>query len=173
MKEVIYNSNNLTKEEMDEEVIRIKAMIFNSKKELLIGKTIELYHLPGGHLEEGETFLDCLKREVKEEAGIVLDIEEAEPFFTIKHYTKNYNDSGKNRISSIYYFAIFSDLEPNYEETKLEESEKRAQLRIVKLPNNEIRSTLSEFETDNPRSVGIAKEILQALDEFEEIYGSL
>ena len=170
MKEIIYNNDNLTKEEMNDEVIRIKAMIFNSNKELLIAKTDELYHLPGGHLEKNESFIECLKREVREEAGIVLDINDIEPFFAIRHYTKNYYDTGKNVISSIYYFAIFSDLEPNILETKLEDGEKKVNLHIVKLPWDDIRNILGSFNNSNPRSAIIAKEILLALDVFEEIY---
>jgi 8-oxo-dGTP diphosphatase len=56
--------------------IGIKAVIFNNKKALILteadidgGKT-EIYNLPGGRMEDGETIEETLGRELKEELGI-------------------------------------------------------------------------------------------------------
>lgn len=67
MKEVIYNYDNLKENEIDEIVIRCKGLIINNKNEIMLGYCHNTYQFPGGHLEENETLLDCLKREVKEE----------------------------------------------------------------------------------------------------------
>ena len=37
------------------------------------GAEIDTWCFPGGHLEGGEAFLDCVKRETMEETGIVID----------------------------------------------------------------------------------------------------
>jgi 8-oxo-dGTP pyrophosphatase MutT (NUDIX family) len=54
----------------------IQAFIINDKDELLLAKRgpgvkvyPNLWSAPAGHLEKGETLVDCLRREVKEELG--------------------------------------------------------------------------------------------------------
>jgi len=52
------------------------AIIFNDKGQLLFGKRTYNptgYSVPGGHIEFGETIEDCCKREVLEEAGIIIE----------------------------------------------------------------------------------------------------
>ncbi len=48
---------------------------------------------PGGHLEMGESFLECCKKEVKEEVG--LDIQDAEMLGVVN----NIFDSGKHYVN--------------------------------------------------------------------------
>jgi 8-oxo-dGTP diphosphatase len=43
------------------------------------GTNIGKFHLPGGRIEAGEPFLDGLKREIREETGLLVTIEQ--PFF--------------------------------------------------------------------------------------------
>lgn len=47
-------------------------LIKNGKILLLFSKKLKKYHLPGGHLEENENFLQAVKREVREETNIRL-----------------------------------------------------------------------------------------------------
>ncbi len=70
MKTIICNNDNLYEEDITETVIRIKGLIINDEDKILIGDESGVYQFPGGHLENGESFNDCLKREVLEETGI-------------------------------------------------------------------------------------------------------
>lgn len=63
--------------------IAVKAIIVNDKNEVLIlreadtyeeGTNHGRYHLPGGRINVGEPFLEGLRREVTEETGLVIDI---------------------------------------------------------------------------------------------------
>jgi len=70
---------------MSDMVVRVaaKAVILNNKKQVLIvreaptydeGSHIGRYGIPGGRLEVGESFNDGLKREVKEETGLEVEV---------------------------------------------------------------------------------------------------
>ena len=55
MKESIYNYDNLKLEDVDEVIVRTKALLINSSNEILLGYSHHTYQFPGGHLEEGES----------------------------------------------------------------------------------------------------------------------
>lgn len=56
------------------------AVIVNQNKQVLIDKRLptgsmaNLWEFPGGKIEAGETAIDCIKREIKEELGISIKV---------------------------------------------------------------------------------------------------
>lgn len=60
------------------------------------------YSLSGGHLEHGETFADCAKREVLEETG--LEIEEVQFFTAVENFFHGEGD-GKRHYVTIFVTA--------------------------------------------------------------------
>ena len=54
MKEVIYNKDNLTEDDINDVVVRIKVLLINDDK-ILIGNENSVFEFPGGHLEQGES----------------------------------------------------------------------------------------------------------------------
>lgn len=57
--------------------IGINPIILNNENEILLGRRINCYGagtycLPGGKLRIGETFEECVVREVKEETGLIV-----------------------------------------------------------------------------------------------------
>ena len=57
----------------------VGALIVNSQGKILLAKShkwFDRYTLPGGHIEVGETMVEAVKREVREEVG--LDVEVAD-----------------------------------------------------------------------------------------------
>ena len=166
MKEIFFNTDNLIKEQIDEEVIRVKALIINSKGEILLGYSHNVYQFPGGHLDEGESLNNCLKREIKEETGMDISLEDLEPFMLIKYYSKNYFNRGKNRCNKIYYFIVNTDKEINLYETNYtkEEKEGNYELRYIKL--NNLEDTLIDNCNKYIKSRTITYEMLQVINEF-------
>ena len=54
----------------------VGALVFDSQGSLLLVKSHkwrDLYGLPGGHVELGETMKDAVRREVEEETGLYVD----------------------------------------------------------------------------------------------------
>jgi 8-oxo-dGTP pyrophosphatase MutT (NUDIX family) len=82
-------------------------LIKNSRVLLLFSKKLKKYHLPGGHLEENESFLDAVKRELREETGINL----------FSDPTLVYSKLNFNLFRKIFKFnePVFISLSPEHE----------------------------------------------------------
>ena len=70
MKEFVINDDDLKEEDIEMRVIRVKALILNSKGNILLAFNNNTYQFPGGHVDDGEDIDECIKREIKEEVGI-------------------------------------------------------------------------------------------------------
>ena len=67
------------------ERIACRAFIIEDNKVLLTYlKNSDVWMIPGGGLEEGENFVECVKREVLEETGYIIDV--TDPDFEIDEY---------------------------------------------------------------------------------------
>ncbi len=169
MEIIVTNDYNLKEEEMTEVVKRVKVFLINSKNEMLLGYSHNEYQCPGGHVEDGETYIQAINREVKEETGIELNLEEAEPFACTYGYYKDWPAVGKNRKIEIYYYEIKTDEKPNLENTEYTESEKDGsfELRYISLDNveNEFESNAKKYGDKH----GIVKEMLKIFKVYKKI----
>ena len=66
-------NDKLKEEDITDKVTRVKALMLNSKKEILLATAYTTIQFPGGHLESPETLNEALKREIMEETGIILN----------------------------------------------------------------------------------------------------
>ncbi len=171
MKEKIYNEDNMVDNEIDEIVTRVKAFIINSKKEILFANSGGGIQLIGGHVEEGELLEETVKREVCEETGIILQTQNiSSPFFEIKHYTKNYKKTGKNRISRIVYYIVKTDEKPNLKNMNLTSEEIKNQFSYAYSSINQFEVLLEScLESDVETNVVIGKELLIAFEELKRM----
>lgn len=78
------------------------AMILNSKKEILLvrKKGSTYFQLPGGKVNNNETFIETLKRELFEE--INLNIEEAKCIFLGNHETLAVNEKNTRVCGNLF-----------------------------------------------------------------------
>lgn len=169
MKNIIINDNNLTDNEITEVVKRVKALIINSKNEILLGYSNHIYQFPGGHVENDESLIDTLKREVLEETGIILNIDNIEPFVCHIGYYKDWPEIGKNRKTEIYYYEIKTDKLPNFRKVKYTENEQKGnfELRYIKL--DEFEKELNENAKKYNNSYGITKEMLSVFKIYQNL----
>ena len=169
MKAIIYNHNNLKEEEIDETVIRTKALIINSNDEIMLGFCDNTYQFPGGHLKEGETLLECLRREVREETGIDLEELNLKPFAKITYYSRNYRDTAKNRKNEIYYFIIKTNAKVNKNNIELDEFEKKGNYTIKLISLNKVEEVLVGNIDSKPINKTIVEEMLTILNEYKNV----
>lgn len=169
MKEILYNYDNLTMEDIDETIIRTKGLIINDNNEITLGYAHKTYQFPGGHLEEGESLEECLLREVQEETGIKIEDAILKPFEKITYYSKNYHGSGKNRENEIYYYIIKTNAKYDMDNANLDEWEKDGNFVVKTFPIDSIEKVLIDSIPDNPSNEVIVEEMLDIIKEYKKI----
>ena len=169
MKEVLYNYDNLTIDDIDEVVVRTKGLIINDNDEITLGYCEGTYQFPGGHLEDDEELSECLLREIKEETGIEIKDAKMRPFEKITHYNKNYHNTGKNRKNEIYYYVVRTNTKFDMNNASLDEKEKENGFTVKTIPLSLFEETLIKSIPDNPRNKVIVEEMLDAYKEYNKI----
>ena len=169
MKKIITNDYNLKEEDMTEIVKRVKVLLVNSKNELLLGYSYHEYQFPGGHVENGEDFVDAINREIKEETGIELNIEEVEPFACTLGYYKAWPSIGNNRKIEIYYYEIKTDKKPNLDNINYTESEKEGNFELRYIPIGDVENELLENAKTYGDKHGITKEMLEVFKVYKSV----
>lgn len=169
MKEVLYNYDNLTIDDIDETVIRTKGLIINDNDEITLGYCDGTYQFPGGHLEENEELSDCLLREIKEETGIEVKDAKLKPFQKITYYSKNYHNTGLNRKNEIYYYIVRTNTKFDISNSSLDEWEKARGFTVKTIPLKDYEKVLIDSIPDNPRNEVIVEEMLDVIKEYNKI----
>ena len=152
MKIKIINYDHIKESEINDRIIRVKAVMMNSKKEILRAEAYTTIQFPGGHLEEGETLDEGLKREVLEETGIILN-DEYKPFFALKYFLKDYPVQGNNRSIEIYYYYIYTDEPYNLDNIYLDDQERNGNFKLAYVPLKKLKKYLLK----NPGNLEINK----------------
>ena len=170
MKEIVRNDYNLKEEDMTELVQRVKILLINSNNEILLGYSHNTYQFIGGHVEEGESLINTVNREIKEETGIVLNLSENDikPFAINKGYYKDWPEAGKKRKIEIYYYEVKTDEKPNLNNTEYTDHEKDGNFRLKYISLDNIEAVLNENTKKYGDKHGIAHEMLELLEYYKE-----
>lgn len=169
MKTIIYNKENVTDEEVTRRVIRVKALLINSKNELLLGYSHDTYQFIGGHIEEGEDMIEGLKREVEEESGIVLKDEKINPFFLRKKYLRNYPNESDVSCYEYYYYTINTDRLPNLGNVNYTEAEKVGKFELRYIPLDQLEEEFEENKKVSERTAIVQEENLEAIKIYKNL----
>lgn len=173
MKEIIYNYDFLSEEDITKTVLRAKALIINNNS-IIIGNEDGILQLPRGHLEENENYKDCLKREVLEETEIELDDEEiSTPFLKVTYLSKNWPKNSINQKAIILYFFIETDKEPNMAKVNYTKHEKDNNFKIEKIPLENSIDIIKNNILNNVKNENIAPEMIEAIKEYKKRFGNV
>lgn len=167
MKIHVINRDMISDIDINETVIRVKALIINTNNEFLLGYSHGTYQFPGGHIELGEELNLGLKRELKEETGIEFDTSNLEPFFLIKEYIKDYDYIGNNKLLLIYYYIINSDKLYQLDKTSYTSWETTGNFSLEYVHINNIDKVLEDSIPLNPINKIIVQEMTLAINEYK------
>lgn len=170
MKRIFINDYFLTNDDMESEVIRVKALLINSKGELLLAHNNNTYQLIGGHKEDDETLENTLLREIKEETGIGIANCDG-PFIQITTYDNNYFNTGKKVCSKIYYYRIVTDEIPNILETHYDELESATDFNLFYVKMDDMKDFLHKSMNEGTIDKSIGKEMLLVDREYKRLFG--
>jgi len=169
MKEIIYNDNNLKEDDINRFVKRAKIILINDSNEILICNSSNNYFLLGGHVEGEESDYCCLKRELKEEAGVDLDITDMKLFMSIKYFTKNYPSDGVNSKSIANYYYLKSNFKVALDKINLTEEEKNGNFKIEQIHIDRIIDVLFNSLENATRRL-VVEDTIKVLKEFIKEY---
>lgn len=168
MKQILYNKDNLKEEDINRIVLRAKALIINSKDEILFACADNTYFLIGGRVEDGESFDEALVREIKEETGVDIKLEEREPFITITYMNKYYPNDGINTKTLANYYLIKQDIKPNIDEIMLTEEEKSWNFELKFVHKDEVLKRLGE-SLKKCKNKNAVKDTIEVIKEFLKV----
>ena len=165
MKIVVHNDNNLTDADMEETVVRIKALLINGDY-IYLANADDTYQFPGGHLEENESYEECLKREVFEETGIIINNNDIKsPIMeSILYWENSYGEM--NRKCETYYYVIPINTEPDLSKIKLTEREKKNNFHIDKVLIKDSIQILTDNLPKNYINNFITPDMIEAINEY-------
>lgn len=165
----IYNDYSISEQDVDNRIIRVKALIINSKQELLVGYSHDTYQFIGGHIEKNEDMLEGLKREIEEESGIILKDEVIRPFFLRKKYLKNYPTDNTNSCYEYYYYTINTDRLPDLEKVNYTKDEKNGNFELQYISINDIEKTFKDNMKVSEKTKIIEEENLEAIEIYKNL----
>ncbi len=169
MKEIVINDHHLTDDDIEMKVVRVKALILNSKGKILLAHNNNTYQFPGGHKDDDEEMDDCIIREIKEETGMDLEVSER-PFLCIETYDNDYFGTGKKVLNSIYYYRFFTDEVPNFNETRYDGLELATEFNLFYLSFSGLGDFLREKSEAGEMDPKIAREMLYVVDEYNQLF---
>ena len=167
MIEIIKNSKNIKDEDVTDTIVRVKALVINSKKEVLMGHSYCEYQFLGGHVEDQEDLKQALKRELLEETGLDYDINSFKPIGVLQKYLSEYPRVGQNTKLVIYYYEIKDDRIPNISRANYTLEEQDGNFKLRYIPFDILEDVIKENVFLCGDGQGIALEILEFLDKYK------
>lgn len=168
---IIINENNLELKDINEFNSKVRAILINENNQILVCKYGETYLLPGGKIDENESKINALIRELNEETGMFYKEEEFNYFCELNYYQKDYpkrdTNIKLNRLITTYYY-IGKLKEINLEKQTLTEKEKKSNFTLELINLSELETIIKNNINSNPRNIYFQKELLTLLEHIKK-----
>lgn len=128
----------------------VRGIIFGSANNIamIYSKKYHYYKFPGGGMEEGETQLETLAREIKEETGMTLIPGSAKEFGEVVRTQKYSAEEDDDTIFIQQNFYYTCEVEEEIGEQNLDEGEKEAEFILTFVPIDKAIEVNTSFKTD-------------------------
>ena len=151
MENIIINDSNLNDNEIQKIGNKVRAVLLSDNK-ILVSHYGGVFLLPGGSIDKGETADDAIIRELKEETGIVYDVNSLKELLLLEYYQPNYptrRDEVINRlIRTRFYLAQYRGID--LKSINRTENEVKDNFHLDLIDLDEFASLINEA-SDNPR----------------------
>ena len=172
MNKIVNNENNLNIKDIDVIKDKVRALIIDDNENIILINYADVFMLPGGKIEKEENIDDALKREIKEELGLDINLKYEKPLVRIDNYLKNYpvRDSSEkiNKLTRTIYYVINGDYNVDFSKINLSNSEKNGKFEIIKVNLKDLKSIILNYKSTNTRYEIFKNELLQVIDNYYE-----
>ena len=150
----------------------VRGIIFDKDGNLAMAYS-EKYHyykFPGGGIEDGETHIEALTREIKEETGLTLMPESVKEFGEVLRI-QNKNEAGEDIIFVQYNYYYTCEVEHEVGEQDLDDSEKEAGFALKFVPIDEAIAANSAFRGSSMKQQMVEREkrVLEIIKDSRKI----
>lgn len=167
---IIINDNNLKENEINEFSFKVRSILVNENNEILVCNYGGTYLLPGGKIDEGESQISALIRELKEETGILYDKNDLSFLCELQYYQKNYPKRDSNiklnrLVSTYYYFGNYKNVNLDKQVLSNKEIKSNFKLELIKL--DDLENIVLNNHNSNPRNSYFQKELITVLENYK------
>lgn len=163
------NDDKLKCSDLQEVSTKVRAILIDEHSQILIANYHNVILLPGGKVDEGESLLGAMTRELSEEIGQDYSEEELQFLVTLNYFQKNYprgNGIFKNRLVQTHYFVgKYKDI--NWGMQKLTEKEQKGNFHLELVPLDSLENVILNNKSTNPRNQYFQKELLNILELYK------
>ena len=141
-------------------------IIKDNKVYMIHSLKYDYYEFPGGGIEKGESIIDCLVRETKEEAGLIIKNESIEEFGYVHRIHKDKYDNELTFVQDNYYYLCDVEDVITHQSLTEKEIEEGFVLELVDINNVINVNRNNEHGPENPIIIERDTKVLEMALEY-------